>query len=183
MFLFIIIIIIVVVVIIIIIIIIIKYERHWSVHIKLCPILRLAKTKTMVDSNLVPWEFAPDPWVILVLLWDKVGRLSVVTIFTLPLPHAVVISRVWFRSNTSCGVRVKQGTIKPWKCLAVLDNIRWSSLVKILAIVSVRWKCKWKWKWSCIRKIQLVLCPLGWRYNKNKTLAHNEIHSVEAIAK
>ena len=61
MFLFIIIIIIVVVVIIIIIIIIIKYERHWSVHIKLCPILRLAKTKTMVDSNLVPWEFAPDP--------------------------------------------------------------------------------------------------------------------------
>ena len=85
MFLFI-IIIFVVIIIIIIIIIIIKYERHWSVHIKLCPILRLAKAKTMVDSNLAPWEFAPDPGVILVLLWDKVGRLSVVTIFTLPYP-------------------------------------------------------------------------------------------------
>ena len=55
-------------------------------HIKLCPIVRLAKAKTMADSNLAPWEFATDPRVILVLLSAKVGRLSVVTIFTLPYP-------------------------------------------------------------------------------------------------
>ena len=55
-------------------------------HIKLCPIVRLAKAKTMGDSNLAPWEFAADPRVILVLLSAKIGRLSVVTIFTLPYP-------------------------------------------------------------------------------------------------
>ena len=56
-------------------------------HIKLCSIVRLAKAKTMMgDSNLAPWEFAADPRVILVLLSAKIGRHSVVTIFTLPDP-------------------------------------------------------------------------------------------------
>ena len=110
-------------------------------HIKLCPIVRLAKAKTMVDSNLAAWEFAADLRVILVLLSARVGRLSVVTIFTFTLPHGVVICHVWFQGNTNCEVGIKQGRTKPWEYLAVLDNIIGSSLVKTLAVVSVRSKC------------------------------------------
>ena len=57
-----------------------------TVLVKLCPTVRLAKAKTMCDSNLAPWEFAADPRVILVLLSAKIGKLSVVAIFILLYP-------------------------------------------------------------------------------------------------